>query len=81
MMKIAIALLALSTTCAVPAAIAGDAKELLRDTMTFCSQYMIHDPDPRIMLNHIRDCCVHSRNRRDCRLYDWGTIDDGAVAR
>jgi hypothetical protein len=80
-MKIAVALLALSATTLAPAAIAGDAKELLRDTMTFCSQYVIHDPDPRIVLNYMRDCCAYSRNRRDCHLYDWGIIEGGTVAR
>ena len=48
-MKIAFALLALCMTCAAPAAIAGDAKELLRDKIAFCSQFVIHDPDPRLL--------------------------------
>jgi hypothetical protein len=79
-MKVAIVLLVLGTTYLAPAAIAADAKELVWDNLTFCSQFVIRDPDPRIVRNHIRDCCTYSRNRRDCHLYDWG-IDEDPIAR
>jgi hypothetical protein len=79
-MKVAIVLLVLGTSCLAPAAIAGDAKELVWDKRTFCSQFVIQEPDPRIVRNHLRDCCIDSRNRRDCHLYDWG-IDEDAIGR
>jgi hypothetical protein len=80
-MRVVIALLALSTTFVASAAIAADAKELLRDNLTFCSQFVIHDPDPRIVLNHMRDCCAYNRNFHDCRMYDWDTTDWGPIER
>ena len=80
-MKLVIALLALSTTFVASAAIAADAKELLRDNLTFCSQFVIHDPDPRIVLGYMRDCCAYSRNFRDCSMYDWDTTDWAPIER
>jgi hypothetical protein len=41
----------------------------------FCSQFVIHDPDPRVVPNQMRDCCAFSRNIHDCQTYDWGVID------
>jgi hypothetical protein len=80
-MKLVIALLALSSTFLASAAIAADAKELLRDNRTFCSQFVIHDPDPRIVLGYMHDCCAYSRNLRDCRMYDWDTTDWAPIER
>jgi len=80
-MKVVIALLALSTTFVASAAIAADAKELLRDNLTFCSQFVIHDPDPRIVLGYMHTCCAYSRNFRDCRMYDWDTTDWAPIER
>jgi hypothetical protein len=80
-MKIAIALLALGATCAAPAAIAGDAKELLRDKIAFCSQFVINDPDSGILFDYMRDCCPYSRNLGECSMYGWGTIDKSMNAR
>ena len=74
-MKVVIPLLVFSNLVVAPAAVARDAKEALRDHLVFCSQLLIHDPDPRIVLNHMRDCCAFSQNIRDCRMYDWGTIE------
>jgi hypothetical protein len=74
-MKVVIASLALSSFIVASAAVARDVKDQLRDDMTFCSQFVIHDPDPAIVLNHVRDCCAYSRNARDCRMYEWGTTE------
>jgi hypothetical protein len=74
-MKIVIALLVLSNFVAASAAVSRDAKEALRDHLTFCSQFVIHDPDPRVVLNQMRDCCAFSPNVHDCQMYDWGTIE------
>jgi hypothetical protein len=75
-MKVVIPLLVLSNLLVVaPAAVAGDAKEALRDHRVFCSQFVIHDPDPRVVPNQMRDCCAFSRYIRDCQAYDWGVID------
>jgi hypothetical protein len=62
-------------------AIAREAKELLRDELVFCSQFVIQDPDPRIVLDHMRDCCIYSRNARDCRMYDWGLYEGSVIGR
>jgi hypothetical protein len=74
-MKVVISLLVLSNLIVASAAVAKDAKEVLRDNQVFCSQFVIHDPDPRIALNHMRDCCAISQNIRDCKMYDWSTIE------
>jgi hypothetical protein len=74
-MKVVIALLVLSNLLVVSAVSAMDAREALRDHLTLCGQFIIHDPDPRTVLNQMRDCCAFSQNIRDCRMYDWGTIE------
>ena len=74
-MKVVIPLLVLSNLVVAPAAAARDAKEALRDHLAFCSQFVIHDPDPRIVPNPARDCCAFSRNIHDCQMYDWGVIE------
>ena len=61
-MKVVIPLLVLSNLIVVaPAAVARDAKEALRDHLVFCSQFVIHDPDPRVVPNQMHDCCAFSR--------------------
>ena len=80
-MKAVIALLVLSTSIVASAANARDARELLRDHVTFCNQFLIHDPDPRIVLGYVRECCAHGRSIRDCRVHDWDTIDWGIIER
>jgi hypothetical protein len=74
-MKVVIALLVLINLFVATTASAMDAREALRDHLTFCSQFIIHDPDPRTVLNQMRDCCAFSQNIRDCRMYDWGAIE------
>jgi hypothetical protein len=69
-MKVVIALLVLSNLVVAPDAIARDAKEMVRDHMAFCSQFIIQDPDPSIVLNYMRDCCAFSQNIHDCHMYD-----------
>ena len=73
-MKVVIPLLVLSNLVVAPAAVARE-KEALRDHLVFCSQFVIHDPDPRIAPNPMRDCCAFSRNIPDCQIYDWGVIE------
>jgi hypothetical protein len=75
MKVVVIALLVLSNLFVASAASAMDAREALRDHLTFCSQFIIHDPDPRIVLNNVRDCCGFSQHIRDCHMYDRGTIE------
>ncbi len=75
MKVVIIALLLLSNLWFASTVTAMDAKEAFRDHLTFCSQFIIHDPDPRTLLNQMRDCCAFSQNMRDCRMYDWGTIE------
>lgn len=74
-MKAVIALVVLSNLFVATTASALDAREALRDHLTFCGQFIIHDPDPRTVFNPMRDCCAFSRNIRDCRMPDWGTIE------
>jgi hypothetical protein len=69
-MKVVIPLLVLSYLVVAPAAVARDAKEALRDHLLFCSQFVIHDPDPRP--SPLRNCCAFSRNIPDCQIYEWG---------
>jgi hypothetical protein len=74
-MKVVIPLLVLSNLFGVPAAVARDAKEKLRDRLEFCSQFVIHDPYPSVVLNQMPDCCAFSRNVHDCQVYDLGVIE------
>ena len=75
MKVVVIPLLVLSNLLVASAAGVKDTNEALRDHLAFCSQFIIHDPDPGIVLNRMRDCCAFSQNIRDCRMYDWGTIE------
>jgi hypothetical protein len=74
-MKVAFALLVLSSSIIASAAIARNTKEKLRDNLAFCSQFVVQDPDPSIVLNDILDCCAFSQNVRDCQASDWGTFE------
>ena len=69
-MRAVIPLLVLSNLVVASAAIAGDSKEVLRDHLAFCSQFVIQDPDPSIVLDYMHDCCAFSQNIRDCHMYD-----------
>jgi hypothetical protein len=70
-MRVVIPLLVSSNLIVASAAIATDAKEVLRDHLAFCSQFLIQDPDPSIVLNYMHDCCAFSPNIHDCHMYDW----------
>jgi hypothetical protein len=39
------------------AAIATDAKEVLRDHLAFCGHYVVQDPDSSIVRDYMHDCC------------------------
>jgi hypothetical protein len=69
-MKILIALIAIVLLFA-SAANARNARDMLRDEIAFCSQFVISDPDPTVVLDFMRECCAYSRNIRDCRMYEW----------
>jgi hypothetical protein len=74
-MKVVIPLLVLSNLVVASAAIARDAKEVFRDRLAFCSQFVIQDPDPSIVLNYMHDCCALRQNIRDCHMYDSPRIE------
>jgi hypothetical protein len=65
-----LAFLIVATTVA-----ARDLKEVIRDQQAVCSQFVIHDPDPNVVLSYLQDCCAFSRNVHDCQMYDWGIIE------
>jgi hypothetical protein len=68
-MKVFLALIAVSLLTS--AATARSARDMLRDEIVFCSQFVISDPDPVVVLDFMRECCAYSRSLRDCRLYEW----------
>jgi hypothetical protein len=69
-MKSFAALIAVSLICASAAA-ARDARDMLHDEIAFCSQFVVSDPDPVVVLDFMRECCAYSRSIRDCRMYEW----------
>jgi hypothetical protein len=77
-MKRFIALIAVSLLTS--AATARSARDMLRDEIVFCSQFVISDPDPVVVLDFMRECCAYSRNTRDCRLYEW-EVSRGSTGR
>jgi hypothetical protein len=74
-MKAVIALLVSSSCVVASAAVAGDSKGVLRDHLSICRQFLIHDPDPRFALDLTRDCCAYGWEVRNCDRYDWGTFE------
>jgi hypothetical protein len=73
-MKAIIALLVLGSCILASAAIARDAKDVLRDRLSICRQFPIHDPDPRFALDLIGDCRAYGWDLRDCHPCDWGAF-------
>jgi hypothetical protein len=69
-MKTFIALIAVVLFFA-SAASARNARDMLRDEIVFCSQFVISDPDPIVLLEFMRECCAYSRSIHDCRMYEW----------
>jgi hypothetical protein len=72
-MKTFIALIAVSLLFA-SAVTAREARDLLRNEIVFCSQFVISDPDPVVVLDFMRECCAYSRNIGDCRMYEWEVL-------
>jgi hypothetical protein len=72
-MKIFIALIAAGLLFA-SAVTAREARDLLRNEIVFCSQFVISDPDPVVVLDFMRECCAYSRNIGDCRMYEWEVL-------
>jgi hypothetical protein len=64
----------------VSAATARTARDMLRDEIVFCSQFVISDPEPVVVLDFMRECCAYSRNIRDCRMYEW-EVSRGSTGR
>jgi hypothetical protein len=78
-MKAFIALIAVTLLFA-SAANARNARDMLRDEIAFCSQFVISDPDPTVVLEFMRECCAYSRNILDCRMYEW-QVSKGPLGR
>jgi hypothetical protein len=55
-------------------ATARNARDMLREEIAFCSQFVISDPDPVVLLDFMRECCAYSRSIHDCRMYDWEVL-------
>ena len=55
-------------------ATAGDRKEALRDWNAHCSHLVIHDSD-RLLLDHMRDCCLFRRERGNCQPLDRSSFE------
>lgn len=56
--------------CVVSAAACRDAAEALREHLIFCSQFVIEDPDPGLMLDATQRCCPLAGRLRNCRPTD-----------
>jgi hypothetical protein len=72
-MKIFIALIAMSLLFA-SAVTAREARDLLRNEIVFCSQFVLSETDPVVVLDFMRECCAYSRNIGDCRMYEWEVL-------
>ena len=77
-MKRFIALIAVSLLTS--AATARSARDMLRDEIVFCSQFVTSAPNPVVVLDFMRECCAYSRSLRDCRLYEW-EVSRGSTGR
>ena len=60
-------------SCAVAPAIGGDAGEMLRDHLIFCSQFVIDHPDPAVIRESPSSCCRFGFRGHDCHVLD---VDD-----
>ncbi len=72
-MKPFIALIAVGLLFA-SAATAREARDMLRNEIVFCSQFVISDADPVVVLDFMQECCAYSRNLGDCRMYEWEVL-------
>jgi hypothetical protein len=55
-------LLILSNFIVASAAVARDSKDALRDNLAFCGRFVIHDPDPSVVVNNML-IAVHERGQ------------------
>jgi hypothetical protein len=69
-MKTVITLLALSNFPIASTAVAVDWTETLRDRHAHCNEFVIYDPDAKLLHDHLRDCCVLGRIVRGCQPLD-----------
>jgi hypothetical protein len=76
-MKNFIALIAVSLFFA-SVATARNVRDMLRDKIAFCSQFVISDPDPVVVLDFMRECCAYSRSIHDCRMYEWEVLGNSS---
>jgi hypothetical protein len=71
-MKFAISLLVLSDLILAPVATAREAEVV---DVGFCSRFLIHNPDPRLLFNYARECCAYSQLLGACNMHDWDVIE------
>jgi hypothetical protein len=50
-------------------------KEALRDRNAHCSFLIIHDPDTRLLLDHMSDCCLFSQPIDNCQPLDRSSFE------
>jgi hypothetical protein len=56
--------------CVDSSAFGRDTNEKLRERFVFCSQFVIEDPGPVVVLDSTHDCCRFATRIYDCRLID-----------
>jgi hypothetical protein len=54
--------------CAASSAFGRDAAEKSRERLIFCSQFVIEDPAPVVVLDSTHDCCGFANTIHDCHL-------------
>jgi len=54
--------------CAASSAFGRDAAEKSRERLIFCSQFVIEDPGPVVVLDSTHDCCGFANTIHDCHL-------------
>ena len=74
MRPILVFIFALSSLLVANSVVARDWKETLRDRRAQCSHLTIHDSDS-LLLDHMRDCCLFSRESRNCQLLDRSSFE------
>jgi hypothetical protein len=52
-------------------AIGGDSREMNRERLIVCSQFVIEEPDLTMVRDATRYCCRFSNWAHDCHLNDW----------
>ncbi len=54
--------------CAASSAFGRDAAEKLRERLIFCSQFVIEDPGPVVVLDSTHDCCRFADTIHKCEI-------------